>query len=112
MLGDSDIDIEDYSRASHPTEMQTLVKEGYGFALIREGTSLENELTTRPISGVDWTVDTAVIYHKERHPKTIPVITRQFKRQLKRDAKQKPTALRKHPPVSVTEVPKQMEPLG
>lgn len=44
--------------------MLTLVKEGHGLALIREGTPLEEGLTSRRLVGVDWTVDTAVIYHK------------------------------------------------
>lgn len=109
MLGDTGVDIEEYSRASHPTEMQTLVKEGYGFALLREGTALDSDLTTRPIAGVDWTVDTVVIYHHECHPKTIPAVTRQFKRLLRRDAKQKPTVPQKLPPASVKELPKQLE---
>ena len=70
----------EYSRASHPTEMQELVKQGYGFALIRNGTVLDPELITLPIAGVDWTVDTALVYSKQRHPKTIPVLVRHLKR--------------------------------
>jgi hypothetical protein len=65
--------------------MQALVKEGHGLALIREGTLLEEGLTTRPILGVDWTVDTAVIYHKQRHPKTIPLLVRKLKRSMQKD---------------------------
>jgi len=84
LLEDAGIKIENYSRVSHPIEMQTLVKDGYGVALVREGTVLYNELITRPISGVDWTVDTAAIYHQHRHPKSIPILVRQFKRQLNR----------------------------
>jgi DNA-binding transcriptional LysR family regulator len=80
LLSDAGVLVEEYSRASHPCEMEALVKEGYGFALIREGTSIDEELTTRPIAGVDWTLDTAVIYHKQRRPKTIPVLVRKFKR--------------------------------
>jgi hypothetical protein len=56
--------------------MQMLVKEDHGFTLIREGTPLDDELTTRPIAGVDWTVDTTVIYRKQRYPKTIPILVR------------------------------------
>jgi DNA-binding transcriptional LysR family regulator len=78
------VSIEEYSRASHPSEVQTLVKEGYGFALIREGTPLEEELTTRPVAGVDWTVDTAVAYHKEHHPKTIPILVKKLQRQVQK----------------------------
>jgi hypothetical protein len=65
--------------------MRTLVKDGYGFALIREGTLLEDDLTTRPTLGVDWTVDTAAIYHKHRHPKTVPILVRKLKRNIQKD---------------------------
>lgn len=85
LLSEAGVSVEEYSRASHPSEMQTLVKEGYGFALIREGSLLEEGLTTRPILGVDWTVDTAMIYHKQRHPKTVPVLVRKFKRNIQKD---------------------------
>lgn len=81
-LDSAGIKIEEYARASNPSEMQTLIKEGYGFAVVREGSIKDNELTTRPIADVDWTMDTAVIYHKERHPKTVPVLVRNFKKQF------------------------------
>jgi len=82
LLAEAGLKIDEYSRASHPIEIQELVKQGYGFALIREGTVLDTELITRPIVGVDWTVDTAIIYNKVRHPKTIPVLVRHLKRRL------------------------------
>ena len=85
LLKESGVCVEDYLRASHPAEMQALVKDGYGFAFMREGTILDDELTTRPITGVDWTVDSAVIYHQDRHPKSIPILVGQFKRKLKKD---------------------------
>lgn len=85
LLSDAGISVEGYSRASHPSEMQTLVKEGHGLALIRDGTPLDEGLTTCPILGVDWTVDTAVIYHKQRHPKTVPVLVRKLKRNIQKD---------------------------
>lgn len=82
LLSEAGITVEEYCRASHPTEMQTLVKEGYGLALIREGTPLDKELTTRPITNMKWTVDTAIVFHRERHPKTIPVLTRKLRKQM------------------------------
>lgn len=87
LLNDAGVKFEEHSRASHPSEMQILVKEGHGFTLIREGTMLDDELTTRPIAGVDWTIDTAVIYHKQQHPKTIPVLVRNFKKHFTNTAK-------------------------
>jgi DNA-binding transcriptional LysR family regulator len=85
LLSEAGVSIEEYSRASHPSETQALVKEGYGLALVREGMALEEGLTTRPILGVDWTVDTAVIYHRQRHPKTIPILVRRLKKMILRN---------------------------
>jgi DNA-binding transcriptional LysR family regulator len=85
LLAEVGVSIQEYSRASHPSEMQALVKEGYGFALIREGTPLQDGLTTRPIAGVDWTMDTAVVYHKKRHPKTIPILVKKLRRKIGND---------------------------
>ena len=85
LLVDAGVKVDEYSLASHPSEMQLLVKEGYGFTLIREGTPLDDELTVRPITGVDWTVKTAVIYHKQQHPKTVPILVKKFRRQLRNE---------------------------
>ena len=82
LLRDAGLQIEEYSSASHPSEMQMLVKEGYGMALIREGTPLDEQLTTRSVFGVDWTIDTAIAFHRERHPKTIPILVRMLQRKL------------------------------
>jgi DNA-binding transcriptional LysR family regulator len=86
LLRDAGVTLEKYSCASHPSEMQALVKEGHGLALIREGVMLEEDLITRRLSGVDWTVDTAIIYHKYRHPKTLPILVRRLKRSMRREA--------------------------
>ena len=119
LLAEIGIEIEDYSHASHPFEMQALVKDGHGFTLIREGTILDEELTTRPIAGVDWTVDTAVIYRKQRHAKTIPLLIRKLKRQFTDAARGSvPTIIapttqaaraRKSPPESIRSTPIQLE---
>jgi DNA-binding transcriptional LysR family regulator len=74
--------VEHYSRANHPSELRELVKQGYGFALVREGSKIDDELTTRPVAGVDWMVNIAVVYNRQRHPKTIPVLVRHLKRHL------------------------------
>jgi DNA-binding transcriptional LysR family regulator len=87
-LADARIKIEEYSRVSHPSEMQMLVKEGYGFALIREGTHLDDNLTTRPITGVSRAVKTAVIYHKQRHPKIIPFLVKTFRNEFNKDGRE------------------------
>jgi DNA-binding transcriptional LysR family regulator len=110
LLGDAGVKIEDYSCASHPSEMQTLVKGGHGFALIRAGTSLDEELTTRPIAGVDWTVDTALIYHKARHPKTVPILVKRLVKQLSQTQNGKETAVNKVSIPSQASIPNGMRP--
>lgn len=85
LLADAGVKIDEYSLASHPSEMQMLVKEGFGFTLIREGTPLDDELTTRPIAGMDWAVNTAVIYHQQRHPKTVPILVKKLRRQFRNE---------------------------
>jgi len=82
LLAEAGVRMEEYSRASHPSEIQDLVFDGFGLALIREGTELRPGLITRPIFGVTWTVDTAFIYHKDRYPKTIPMLVRELKQHL------------------------------
>jgi DNA-binding transcriptional LysR family regulator len=82
------IRVGEFSRAAHPTEIQQLVKDGYGSTLIRKGTELDPDLTTRPIIGVDWTVNTAFIYHRERRPPTIPVRVRHLRRHIATSVKE------------------------
>jgi DNA-binding transcriptional LysR family regulator len=107
LLAEVGVTIEEFSRASHPSEMQSLVKQGFGFALIREGTLLESELTTRPIAGVGWTVDTAFVYKKQGYPKTIPVLIRLLKSRIAH-----PSENGRKPPSSVGAAPEQMSLLG
>lgn len=123
LLTEAGVTPEGYSRVSHPSEMQSLVKQGYGFSLIREGSALDPELTTRPVAGVNWTVDIAFVYKKEGHPKTIPVLVRNLKRELAEfEAKKTPkkpvpspqdaNRIAKRPPRSVGKKAEQMTLLG
>jgi hypothetical protein len=85
-----------------------MVKGGYGVALLQEGTILESDLTTRPINGVDWTVDTVVIYHQQHHPKTIPVLVRHFTAKLRKAEKRTASVSRKLPPAPRNDGPIQL----
>ena len=59
-----------------------LVERGFGVALMREGTSLGPGLTTRPIFGVDWTVDTAMIFKEDTGLNYLPIIARSLRREF------------------------------
>ena len=65
------------------------VKEGHGLTLLREGSTLDDALTTRPIMGANWTVDTAVVFYKQRHLKTVPALIRRFKKLLNEEGGRK-----------------------
>ena len=54
------------------------MKSGYGHALIREGSELEDGVVTRPVAGVSWTVDSALISQKSPSQKTIPLLVREL----------------------------------
>jgi hypothetical protein len=70
------------STTAHPHEIQWMVKAGYGHALIREGSELEAGVVTRPVAGVSWTVDCALISMKSPSQKTIPVLVRALRKML------------------------------
>ena len=82
MLGDIGIAMEDCSHVSHPSEAMRLVKDGYGFALLSEGTVLESGLVTRRILGTDWTVDTVMVFKRDTPLKTLAPIARSLRRKF------------------------------
>lgn len=62
--------------AATPTDMQWMVKENYGLALIDQLSTLESSLITRPIAGVNWTADTAFVVAKESDHAALPLLER------------------------------------
>jgi DNA-binding transcriptional LysR family regulator len=80
LLAELGVPFEERAHTSHPHEMQVVVRNGEGFALIREGTSLIDGVTTRPIIGVDWTVDTAFVFSRNPKSKIVPVIAKHLKK--------------------------------
>lgn len=60
--------------AATPFDMQWMVKENYGLALIDQLCALEAGLITRPIAGVNWTVDTAFVTSKESAHIALPLL--------------------------------------
>jgi hypothetical protein len=65
MFAEAEIPLDIANSAATPADMQWMVKENYGLALIDQLSSLEPGLITRPIAGVAWTADTAFVTGKE-----------------------------------------------
>lgn len=122
-LENAGIGRREYARASHPAEVRTLVKDGYGFALVREGMTGDPELTTRPVAGSNWMIGSSFAYRKERYPKTIPILVQQLKqhfavgpennlKSMVQDAADPARPLLKRPPKAEDDVPEQLSLLG
>jgi DNA-binding transcriptional LysR family regulator len=62
--------------AATPHDIQLLVRDGYGIALISEDQLLEPDLTTRRICGVEWTADTAFVYSIDGDHAALPFLSR------------------------------------
>jgi len=79
LLSHAGLPLREFARSSNLFETLMLVKDGFGFALVREGTKLDTELITRPVAGADWTVEMALIYHKSRYPRTVPILAKKLR---------------------------------
>jgi DNA-binding transcriptional LysR family regulator len=73
-------------RISTPTfnsdHVQWMVREHVCVALIREREPLHEDLTTRPIRGVSWTIDSAIVYQSECQQRTLPLLIHELGRRF------------------------------
>jgi DNA-binding transcriptional LysR family regulator len=79
MFAEVGIPLRVASSAATPTEIQWMVKENYGLALIDQLSPLESGLVTRPIAGVNWTMDTAFVSSKNATHMALPFIEKFLK---------------------------------
>jgi DNA-binding transcriptional LysR family regulator len=87
-------------------QIQWMVHQGQCYALFRKGSRLMPGLTCRPIHGIDWTIDTAVILKpKSQHPALVMLMREVRKRSVQTSPKwartksvvDAPRALKKKP---------------
>lgn len=73
-------------RISNPTfnteHVQWMVREGLCIALIRQKEALQDDLTTRPIQGVNWTIDSAMVYRHEHDQSALPLLLRDLEKRF------------------------------
>jgi DNA-binding transcriptional LysR family regulator len=87
--------------AATSSDIQWMVRAGYGLALTEQGATLDSELTTRQIAGVDWTVDTAFVHHAEADHIALPFIIRLLQRTWKHTFRKKAASRREDGPVQM-----------
>lgn len=73
------------------SDLQWMVESGRGCALIQEGTHLQDGLVTRPIAGVTWTVDGALVVGRSKSHKTLPGLVKELRWRFRSLSKLPPT---------------------
>ena len=64
--------------ARTPSDIQWMIKAGFGLALVDQLMPLEAGLITRPIAGVNWTVDTAFVHQNRTDHIALPFVEKLF----------------------------------
>lgn len=59
---------------SAPSEVQWMVKQGWGYALMRESMVLDPELVARPITGVELFIESAFVYQAASHEPALQLL--------------------------------------
>ena len=90
MLDHAGISSDIASTNKTPHDLQWMVESGRGCALIPEGSRLQEGLVTRPIAGVTWTVDSALIVGSSKSQKTLPLLVKELRRRFRALAKLPP----------------------
>jgi DNA-binding transcriptional LysR family regulator len=80
MFAEIDTPLSIASSAATPTDMQWMVKENYGLALIDQLSPLDYGLITRPIAGIHWTADTAFVSRRDGGHIALPFIEKFLKK--------------------------------
>ncbi len=89
---------------ANPADIQWMVKENYGLALVDEALPLDPGLTTRPIAGVNWSAQTAFVASKDGQHIALPFIQKFLRQEGLTIRRKRPRGERLHP--------KQLELLG
>jgi len=79
MFSEARIKLQLVNSAATPTDMQWMVKEKYGLALIDQTTRLESGLVARPIAGTNWTEETAFVSSKRSAHIALPILEKFIK---------------------------------
>jgi DNA-binding transcriptional LysR family regulator len=74
--------------------VQWMVKQRMCVALVRQSEPLQKDLTTKPIRGVNWTIDSAIVYRQEHDQHALPLLLRDLE---KRFSTAEPTLQKKQP---------------
>ena len=80
MLSSLGITPKDCKATQNREHVQFLVQERACYAFVRNGRTLMNGLTTRPIHSADWTIDTALICRPQMQHPTLALLLRELRK--------------------------------
>ena len=63
-------------------QVQWMVREKLCVALVRQREPLHDDLTTRPIRGVKWTIDSAIVYEPDHKQIALPLLIRELEKRF------------------------------
>jgi DNA-binding transcriptional LysR family regulator len=78
LFGEVGIELSLSNSARTPSDIQWMVKAGYGLALVDQLMPLDAGLITRPIAGVNWTADTAFVHQNRADHIALPFVEKFF----------------------------------
>ena len=90
LLAEQNIKPRMFKPTFNAEHVQWMVREGLCVALIREREPLHEELTSRSIQGVNWTVDSAIVYQSEHQQRTLPLLVHELSKRLSVPRKKSP----------------------
>jgi DNA-binding transcriptional LysR family regulator len=97
MFGEVGVAIHVACSARTPGEIQWMVKERFGLALIDQLSPLDPGLITRPIAGLNWTADSAFVYLSHADHVALPFIER-YLREIWTDSRRRRPQLKSRRP--------------
>ena len=106
MLGELGVTPRPCKPTMNIDHIQWMVKEGVCYSLIRAGRTLVNGLVTRPIAGVDWTIDSALVSRIGNQHTPLSLLARELTKHFRASVEmpeKKPTLS-----VKVREAPRRM----
>lgn len=96
-------------KVTNPTfnseHVQWMVRENICLALISASQVLQDDLTTRSIQGVTWTIDSVLVYRPEHRQLALPLLLRDLEKKFPVGSQRS----QKKPPQSATDVEAQAE---
>jgi DNA-binding transcriptional LysR family regulator len=78
MFNQAGVTLSVHCSARTPAEIQWMVRERYGLALIDQLFPLDPGLITRPLAGLNWTADTAFVHLRKAGHVALPFMERFF----------------------------------